>query len=106
MRVKKPQNINIYSENDKICDVEVIKTPGHTPGHVALLFKDILFAGDLIRTSKGKVSNMRSSATWNQSLAKESIKKINKYDFKWICPAHGEPIKRNSSWEEFIKNLD
>jgi hypothetical protein len=30
---------------------------------------------------------------WNNTLQKESIAKINKYHFNWICPADGEPIK-------------
>lgn len=105
MRVKKPQNINVYEENQKIGDIKVISTPGHTPGHVCLLYKDILFAGDLVRASKGRLSMMRSSSTWNENLLKDSIKKIDTYEFKWICTAHGEPIKNNGQWEEFVKNL-
>lgn len=34
----------------------------------------------------------------------ESIKKLDKYSFKWIAPAHGEPLVRNNKWEELLKN--
>ncbi|MBI5680425.1 MAG: MBL fold metallo-hydrolase [Methanobacterium sp.] len=105
MKVKKPQNINVYGENQKIGAIHVIPTPGHTPGHVCLLYKDVLFVGDLVRTSKGKLGTMRSSSTWDETLLKESIKKISDYDFEWICTAHGEPIRRDEQWEEFIKDL-
>ncbi len=101
MKTKKPQKINSYSENQKILDIEVIPAPGHTPGHVCLLYKDVLFAGDLLRTSKGEIKPMRSLMNWNESLLKESIAKIDKYDFEWICPAHGEPIMRDNQ----LKNL-
>jgi glyoxylase-like metal-dependent hydrolase (beta-lactamase superfamily II) len=96
MRVKKPKNINPYPEDQKIGGIEIIPTPGHTPGHVCLLYKNILFAGDLVRTSKGRLSPMASFMNWNTSMSKESIKKVADYNFEWICPAHGEPVERNN----------
>ena len=100
MRVKKPQNINPYPEDQKIKDIEVISTPGHTPGHVCLIYNDVLFLGDLFRTSKGKVSPMNSFMNWDDSVLKGSIAKMDNYDFEWICPAHGEPIKRDGQLKE------
>ena len=100
MRVKKPENINSYPENQNIMDIEIIPTPGHTPGHVCLRYNDVIFIGDLFRTSKGKVSPMKSFMNWNDSVLKESIAKIDNYDFEWICPAHGEPIKRDGQLKE------
>lgn len=100
MRVKKPENINSYHEDQKISDVKIITAPGHTPGHVCLLYNDVLFAGDLFRASKGKVSNMMSFMNWDDSILKNSIAKIDDYDFNWICPAHGEPIKRDGQLKE------
>lgn len=100
MRPKKPGNILPYSEDEKIEGIKVIPTPGHTPGHVCLLYKDILFAGDLFRTSKGKISPMKSFMNWNDSVLKESTAKIDNYDFEWMCPAHGEPVKRDGQLKE------
>ena len=99
MRVKKPKDITHYPGNQKIFDIEVIPTPGHTPGHVCLLYKDILFAGDLIRTSNGQIGPMRSFMNWNTEISRDSIKKVSDLSFKWVCPAHGEPVKRNNNWE-------
>ncbi len=96
MREKRPINIKPYPENHMIEDIEIIPTPGHTPGHVCLLYKDILFAGDLLRVSKGQLQPMKSFMNWNTSLVKESIQKISYLDFKWILPAHGEPIQKDS----------
>jgi glyoxylase-like metal-dependent hydrolase (beta-lactamase superfamily II) len=101
MKVKKPQNINSYPENRKIGNIKVIPSPGHTPGHVCLRYKDVLFIGDLFRTSKGKASPMGSSMTWNGSISKQSMAKIDNYSFEWICPAHGEPVRRG----EHLKGL-
>lgn len=104
MKVKVPGNINPYPPEQKIGEIEVIPTPGHTPGHVCLLYKDVLFAGDLVKTSKGQVEPMTSvmfgslvSINWDQSLLEKSIKKIAGYSFKWVCPAHGNPVKVENS---------
>ncbi len=99
MRVKKPENINSYHEDQKVSDIKVIPTPGHTPGHVCLLYKDILFAGDLIRTSNGQIGPMKSFMNWNTEISRDSIKKISDLNFKWVCPAHGEPVERNDKNE-------
>ena len=104
LRAKKPKKILPYPKDQKIGDIKIIPTPGHTPGHVCLLYKNILFAGDLLKTSNGKIMPMKSYMNWNDSLLRESITKISNYDFEFVCPAHGEPIKRNGLWEEFIKD--
>lgn len=99
MRAKKPEKINEYNENQKIGGIEVILTPGHTPGHVCLLYKNVLFAGDLLRTSKGQLGPMASFMNWDTLMSKKSIKKVADYHFEWICQAHGEPVKRNGQLE-------
>ena len=105
VKLKKPENINPYPEDGNIGDIQVINTPGHTMGHVCLLYKDILFVGDLFRTKNGEIIHGPSFANWNSSILKESILKIEEYDFKWICPAHGEPVKREDQLKDFIKNM-
>lgn len=99
MPLKKPENITPYSENQRIDDILVISTPGHTPGHVSLLYKDVLLVGDLLKTSRGKIVPMSSFINWDDDILKESINKINNYDFRWICPAHGKPLKISNKLE-------
>jgi len=105
MRFKKPENLKSYG-NDKIDDVEVIATPGHTPGHVCLIYKDVLFAGDLVRSSKGQLQTIASFMNVDEDAIKESIKKLDGYSFNWVCPAHGEPVKRVNVWKQLIENLN
>jgi glyoxylase-like metal-dependent hydrolase (beta-lactamase superfamily II) len=104
MRVKNPKNITAYKEHQKINNIEVIPSPGHTPGHVCLIYKDVLFAGDLVRSSKGQLKPPPSFMNSNENDLKESIKELDKYSFKWVCPAHGEPVKRDKIWEDILKN--
>jgi glyoxylase-like metal-dependent hydrolase (beta-lactamase superfamily II) len=104
MRARNPENITAYKEHQKISNIEVIPSPGHTPGHVCLLYKDVLFAGDLVRSSKGLLKPPASIMNWDENALIESIKKLDKYSFKWVCPAHGEPVKRDALWEHILKN--
>lgn len=102
IRVEKPDDLKAYNKELEIGDskIEIIPTPGHTPGHVCLLFKDTLFVGDLVKNKDGKLMPYPSNWNWNTSVLKESIKNLNAYDFKWICPAHGKPIRRDDLWEK------
>jgi glyoxylase-like metal-dependent hydrolase (beta-lactamase superfamily II) len=93
-RVNKPKNIKPYRENRNINDIKIISTPGHTPGHVCLLYKDVFFVGDLFENKNGTLRPYPKSWNWNQSLMMKSIDKISKLSYKWICPAHGSPIKK------------
>ena len=105
VKLKNPENINSYPKNGMIDDIKVINTPGHTVGHACLLYKDIMFVGDLFRTKNGEITNGPSFANWDNAIIKKSIVKIDKYDFKWICPAHGEPIRRDDHLKDFIKKI-
>lgn len=103
VKLEKPENINPYPKHGMIGDIKAIYTPGHTVGHTCLLYKDIMFVGDLFRTNDGEITTGPSFANWNTSVLKKSVVKIDKYDFNWICPAHGEPIKRDNHLKDFIR---
>jgi len=104
MRVKKPEKIKSYNDH-KIADIEILPTPGHTPGHVSFLYKDILFAGDLVGNSKGVLKKPPKIGNSNEKSLKESILKMGEYSFKWVCPAHGEPLKLNDEWKQLLSNI-
>ena len=106
VKLEKPGNIKPYPEDGMIDEIKIINTPGHTVGHVCMLYKDIMFVGDLFRTKDDEISAGPSFADWNNSILKESVVKIDQYDFKWICPAHGEPIKRDNHLKDFIKKIN
>lgn len=98
-RVKKPENIIPYNKDIKIKDIKVIATPGHTPGHVCVLYKDVLFVGDLVKVKDEKIGPY-PNMNWDEIKLMESIKNIADVPFKWVCPAHGKPIKREDRWRE------
>lgn len=45
----------------------MIKAPGHTPGHVAFAYKNVLFTGDLFRNRNGKIKIMPKYMNWSQA---------------------------------------
>ncbi len=104
MRVKKPEKIKSYNDQ-KIGDIEIIPTPGHTPGHVSVLYKDILFAGDLVGNSNGVLKKLPSIGNSDEKSLKESILKMSEYSFKWVCPAHGEPLEVKDEWKQLLSNI-
>ena len=104
MRVKKPEKIKSY-DDQKMNDIQIISTPGHTPGHVSFLYKDILFAGDLVGNSNGILKKPPKIGNSDEKSIKESILKMSEYSFKWVCPAHGEPLKVNNEWKHLLDNI-
>jgi glyoxylase-like metal-dependent hydrolase (beta-lactamase superfamily II) len=104
MRVKKPEKITSYDDH-KIDNIKIIPTPGHTPGHVSILYKDILFVGYLVRNSNGILKTAPSIMNADEESIKESIRKMGEYSFKWVCPDSGEPLELKNEWKQLLSNI-
>ena len=102
MKAKLPVDIRAFPESNHLGEIEVIPTPGHTPGHVCLLYKSVLFAGDLVTIHDGQIKPSPDLMTWDKTAALDSVKKIVPFSFDWICPAHGMPVKRGTLLEKYI----
>lgn len=99
--IKKPKRIKPLALGQSINEIEVIPTPGHTPGHLCFLYKDVLFAGDLLENKNGNLRPYPKAWNWDNKIMLQSIQKISKIPFKLVCPSHGEPINRGN----FLSNL-
>jgi glyoxylase-like metal-dependent hydrolase (beta-lactamase superfamily II) len=104
-KVERPNAITPYPAEQRLGDFEIIPSPGHTRGHVCLLYKDVLLAGDLVGSSRGRLQILSALMTWDKILLVESIRKVGAYSFKWVCPAHGEPLERGDRWEKLVESL-
>ncbi|MDP4090638.1 MAG: MBL fold metallo-hydrolase [Bacillota bacterium] len=98
IKVKLPRDIQTYNSTNVAGNIQVIETPGHTPGHVCLLYKDVLFAGDLVMSSSKGIKPSPGIMTWNKDKLTDSIKKVGALNFTWVCPAHGIPVKKDEGW--------
>lgn len=100
---------NVLDHGDVISHcggIEVIFTPGHTPGHICLYLKEskVLVAGDLlniindsinpnrdyysVKLQDGALSGPNSEYTGDMKLAFNSIKKLKNYDIEKIVTFH------------------
>lgn len=83
-------NITPYVEGDKVSvggiSVEVMHTPGHTPGCVTLKAEDVLFTGDtLFRSSIGRTD--LEGGDFGTLL--RSLKKLSRLQGDWrVLPGH------------------
>lgn len=71
--------------------IEIIFTPGHTPGHVSLYLQasKTLIAGDSVVMAEGKIHGPREAVTPDMATALKSIEKYFNYDINGIICYHG-----------------
>ena len=75
--------------------VQVIHTPGHTPGSICLYLKSkkLLIVGDALQHSRGVLSPPAANVTRDAGLAMQSLRKLAQLDFETICFSHYPPLK-------------
>jgi glyoxylase-like metal-dependent hydrolase (beta-lactamase superfamily II) len=73
-------------------DLVMIPVPGHTRGHMLLLYKNrFLFTGDHLAWSpvRETLTAFRSVAWYSWAEQTRSMMKLLDYDFEWVLPGHG-----------------
>jgi glyoxylase-like metal-dependent hydrolase (beta-lactamase superfamily II) len=73
-------------------DLIAIPVPGHTRGHVVLLYKNkFLFSGDHLAWSPNRNSLIafRSACWYSWTEQTRSMEKLLDYSFEWVLPGHG-----------------
>lgn len=80
---------------DQVGSLEVIHTPGHSPGHLAfyLARHRVLFTGDAVVTSPKFMAGW-PGFTLNARLQAESLRRLAAYDADVVAVGHGDPILR------------
>ncbi|MCY0869979.1 MAG: MBL fold metallo-hydrolase [Firmicutes bacterium] len=103
MRVDRPHVDRTYEEGVHIGDLEVIPAPGHTRGHVCLKVGDVLLAGDLVKSSRGVLQPSPGFLTADKAALRSSLRTVGSLSFDWVCPAHGEPVRRGNLWDALVR---
>jgi glyoxylase-like metal-dependent hydrolase (beta-lactamase superfamily II)/ferredoxin len=73
-------------------ELVAIPVPGHTRGHMVLLYRDkFLFTGDHLAWSPARetLTAFRSVAWYSWPEQTRSMEKLLGYDFEWVLPGHG-----------------
>jgi glyoxylase-like metal-dependent hydrolase (beta-lactamase superfamily II) len=85
----------------------VFHTPGHTPGHVSILWEKhggVLLVGDAA-ANMGRLGPPISAFTEDQEAMKRSVAKLAGLEFEFAVFGHGSPIKRGAA-EKFRRLAD
>lgn len=94
----------LIDEGDKIGVLEVLHTPGHTPGHLTFYWPErkALFSGDSFVTWPKVVPGWKSTML-NEPQSWESLNRMATLDVEVIGPGHGSSITKNGG--EVIRAL-
>jgi glyoxylase-like metal-dependent hydrolase (beta-lactamase superfamily II) len=99
----------LLSDGDRVGKLIVVHTPGHTPGSISLHDSErkLIFVGDAMRYSNGKISGPPKRFTPDMNRALQSIAKISQLDFDTMLSGHGDTLKPNASYavKEFYTSL-
>jgi len=81
-------------EGDRVRDLEVLETPGHTPGHICLLDRahSLLLAGDAVGNDRGSLSFGPPAFTSDPDRARVSLERIVGMGLERILFAHGPEV--------------
>ena len=101
----------VVSDGDKLNEIgglEVVGTPGHTPGHVCFLLPEqggILFVGDAAFNLLGRLAPPPIAEDFETT--DKSFAALGQRDFEVACFAHGPSIKSGASkkWAKAASKL-
>jgi glyoxylase-like metal-dependent hydrolase (beta-lactamase superfamily II) len=81
----------VVEDGDEVGGFQVIHTPGHTPGHIGLLYGKHFFSGDLLQATSGAFEETPGMFTGDHALARASIGKAAKLEFDSLLSSHRPP---------------
>jgi glyoxylase-like metal-dependent hydrolase (beta-lactamase superfamily II) len=87
------------TDGEEVFGLQVVDTPGHTPGHIAIFDTDsrVLVAGDAISNTIDGLQGPMMEFTDDMSTAEESVRKLAALEPQVILFGHGPPIQRDAA---------
>ncbi len=104
-----PMDVNKMTDGDRAGSLDVIHTPGHTPGSIMLFDpkQKALFTGDTLCTKKETLT--LPSKAWSSDWADliRSLKRVLDCEFDILLPGHGPTISERAYGraKAFIENV-
>lgn len=80
---------------EDVFGLEILATPGHTPGHMAVIDHDagLLVAGDALATEGGAAAEVPQRFTEDLDLSHQSIRALAELTFNTLLVGHGDPLE-------------
>jgi glyoxylase-like metal-dependent hydrolase (beta-lactamase superfamily II) len=87
------QPLTPVKDGDEVFGLQIVGTPGHTAGHVAVFDPStgVLVAGDALRTTSG-LTGPDPRYTDDMTVAAASVRKLAALPVRTILPGHGDPL--------------
>ena len=97
--IASPRPLLAVGDGDRVFELEIIATPGHTPGHVSVLdpVGGLLVAGDALIGQGGAVVGPNPQFSSNHDLAIASVGKLASLQFETVVFGHGDPVEGGAS---------
>jgi glyoxylase-like metal-dependent hydrolase (beta-lactamase superfamily II) len=94
--ITSPVTVSAVGDGDDVFGLQVINTPGHTPGSISVLDAGIglLIAGDALNGNADGtgISGANERFTADMGVAGESVRKLAGLDFDTAAFGHGNPV--------------
>lgn len=96
--IESAQPIQGLLDGDEVFGMQVIGTPGHTPGHISVYdpVGSLLVAGDAMINVEG-LSGPSQQYSADMPTAVASVKKLAQYDYETLLLGHGQVIEAGAS---------
>jgi glyoxylase-like metal-dependent hydrolase (beta-lactamase superfamily II) len=102
--IRSDRPITPLFDGDTVNGVQVVATPGHTPGSISLLDPDVgLFAGDAMQGANGTAIGPNPRFTPDLPTAFESVRTLATFTYEQAFFGHGEPVLVSAS--DAVKTL-
>lgn len=99
--MRSPRPLVAVADGDDVFGLRIVATPGHTPGHIAVLDEagGILVAGDALGTTwwGGAAHGPNLPLTPDMDTALASVARLGTFAFETLLVGHGEPILSGAS---------
>jgi glyoxylase-like metal-dependent hydrolase (beta-lactamase superfamily II) len=97
--ISAPRTVTAVSDGDRVLELQIIETPGHTPGHISVLDPAgrVLLVGDALNGEGGGVVGPNPEFSDDMTAANETVVKLAELDFETILFGHGDPIEAGAA---------
>ena len=99
--IRSPREIQAAEDGADIFGLQIIATPGHTLGHVAVYDRaaSTFITGDALSNVGGSLAGSSPQYTADMPQAQASVKKIAALGFEKALFMHGDPIEKGAAAE-------
>jgi glyoxylase-like metal-dependent hydrolase (beta-lactamase superfamily II) len=93
-----PRRLRTVADGDEVFGLQMVASPGHTAGHMAVFDADsaVLVAGDALSNTAG-LTGSNPQFTEDEAAAADSVRKLAALKPRVILVGHGPPVERGAA---------